>query len=175
MYKCIVVQDLTVSYSLYSSHFLLQCGLYKIILEWHWQPMPLKLIYSYCLISFNISSKNNDFGFNSIQKINFSKNFRFKCISKQIWPWRKVGQGQQRIIIWTNLVSPTSPLLHTKSQGHQPSGSGEEDFLRFITIYGHGGHLCHVTKIFCKNFGYLIIRSLHMKFEFSWAKDLWEN
>ena len=35
----IVVHDLTVSYSLYSSHFLLQCGLYKIILEWHWQPM----------------------------------------------------------------------------------------------------------------------------------------
>ena len=37
------------------------------------QPWPLKLIYSYCFISFNLSSKNNDFGFNSIQKINFSK------------------------------------------------------------------------------------------------------
>ena len=37
------------------------------------QPWPLKLIYSHCLISFNISSKNNHFGFNSIQKINFSK------------------------------------------------------------------------------------------------------
>ena len=37
------------------------------------QPWPLKLIYSHCLISFNISSKNNDFGFNSIQKFNFSK------------------------------------------------------------------------------------------------------
>ena len=37
------------------------------------QPWPLKLIYSHCLIRFNISSKNNDFGFNSIQKINFSK------------------------------------------------------------------------------------------------------
>ena len=37
------------------------------------QPWPLKLIYSNCLISFNISSKNNDFGFNSIQNINFSK------------------------------------------------------------------------------------------------------
>ena len=36
----------------------------------HW---PLKLIYSHCLISFNISGKNNDCGFNSIQKINFSK------------------------------------------------------------------------------------------------------
>ena len=37
-------------------------------------PLTLKLIYSHCLIRFNISSKNNDFGFNSIQKINFSKN-----------------------------------------------------------------------------------------------------
>ena len=26
-----------------------------------------------------------------------------------------------------NLTS-TSPMLHTKSQGHWPSGSGEEDF-----------------------------------------------
>ena len=36
---------------------------------------------------FNISSQNNDFGFNSIQKINFSKKkIPFKCIRKQIWP-----------------------------------------------------------------------------------------
>ena len=64
------------------------------------QPWPLKLIYSHCLISFNISSKNNDFGFKSIQKIStFQKNFPFKCIRKQIWPWRLVGQGQPRIII----------------------------------------------------------------------------
>ena len=40
--------------------------------------------YSHCLISFNISSKNNDFGFNSIQKINFSKHFQLKCIRKRI-------------------------------------------------------------------------------------------
>ena len=45
-------------------------------------------IYSHCLIRFNISSENNDFPFNSIPKINFSKKFTFKCIRKQIWPWR---------------------------------------------------------------------------------------
>ena len=28
----------------------------------------LKLIYSHCLIRFNISSENNDFGFNSIKQ-----------------------------------------------------------------------------------------------------------
>ena len=37
-------------------------------------------------------------------------------------------------------------MLHTKSQGDRPSGSGEEDFLRVFTIYGRGGHLGHVTK-----------------------------
>ena len=36
------------------------------------QPWPLKLIYRHCLIRYNISGENNDFGFNSIQKINFS-------------------------------------------------------------------------------------------------------
>ena len=48
------------------------------------QPWPLKLNYSHCLIRFNISS-GNDFGFNSIQKINSStKKVPFKCIRKQI-------------------------------------------------------------------------------------------
>ena len=40
-------------------------------------------------------------------------------------------------------------MLHTKSQGHRPSGSGE-DFLRVFTIHGRGGHLGHVTKTFNK-------------------------
>ena len=64
-------------------------------------------------------------------------------------------------------------MLHTKSQGHQPSGSGE-DFEMVFTIYGRSGHLDHVTKIFCINFGQLIIRSLHMKFEFNKANGLLE-
>ena len=38
--------------------------------------LTLKLIYSWCLNRFNISSENNDFGFNSIWKINFSKKFQ---------------------------------------------------------------------------------------------------
>ena len=33
--------------------------------------LTLKLIYSHCLIRFNISGENNDFGFNSIQKSTF--------------------------------------------------------------------------------------------------------
>ena len=45
-------------------------------------------------------------------------------------------------------------MLHPKSQGHWPSGSGEEDFKKVLIIYGRGGHLCHVTKIFCINLAY---------------------
>ena len=32
-------------------------------------------------------------------------------------------------------------MLHTKPQGYWPFDSGEDDFLRVFTIYGHGGHL----------------------------------
>ena len=58
-------------------------------------------------------------------------------------------------------------MLHTKSQCHPPSGSGEEDFLKGFTIYGYVGHLGHVTKIICKKIGKFIVISLHMKSEFN--------
>ena len=38
-----------------------------------------------------------------------------------------------------------------------------------------GGHFGFVTKIFCIKICLLIIRSLHMKFEFNWANGFWEN
>ena len=43
--------------------------------------LTLKIIYSHCLIRFNISSENNDFGFNSIKKSTFQK---INCNQKQI-------------------------------------------------------------------------------------------
>ena len=36
-------------------------------------------------------------------------------------------------------------MLHAKFQDHRTSGSGEEDFLRFLPYMGHGGHLGQVT------------------------------
>ena len=36
-------------------------------------------------------------------------------------------------------------MLHAKFLRNRSTGSGEEDFLRVYTIYGHGGHLGHVT------------------------------
>ena len=59
-------------------------------------------------------------------------------------------------------------MLHTKSQGHWPFGSKEEDIKRVLTIYGRGGHLGHVISTIGINFGQPIIRLLHMKFEFKW-------
>ena len=48
-------------------------------------------------------------------------------------------------------------MLHTKFHGNQPASSGEEDFLRVFTIYGHGGHLGHVTSIMSSDFNFLVI------------------
>ena len=48
-----------------------------------------------------------------------------------------------------------------------------------FTIYGHGGHLGHVTRTIWTNFRSPILRSLHMKFEFNWpsgfrGEDVWK-
>ena len=97
------------------------------------QPWPLKLIYR----QWTEHIKWEWFWLPQYSKINFTKNFLFKCIRKQTWPWRLVGQGHPRIIIWTNLVGPTSSILHTKSQGHWPSGSVEKKiFKRFLPYMG---------------------------------------
>ena len=55
-------------------------------------------------------------------------------------------------------------MLHTKFRGNRPAGSGEEDFLRVFIIYGHGGHLGHVTSIMSSDFHFLVLESSHTKF-----------
>ena len=88
-----------------------------------------------------------------------------------------MGQRQQKVIIWTNFDGPKAPLLHTKAQGNWPFGSGE-DFWRVFTIYGHGGHLSHVTQMPQTNFRSPDPWRLHMKFGFDWpsgfGEDLWK-
>ena len=52
----------------------------------------------------------------------------FSNIWDQIWLCgKKKDQGQPRFIICANLVGQTSPMQHTKFQGHWPFGSREED------------------------------------------------
>ena len=55
-------------------------------------------------------------------------------------------------------------MLHTKFQGHRSIGSGEEDFLSFFTIYGHGDHVGHETQLICIKFHFLF--SLKLSYEF---------
>ena len=63
-----------------------------------------------------------------------------------------MGQDQPKVIICAIMVVLGYPMLHTKFQGHWSTGSGEEDFLKVFTLYGHGGHIGHVTLRVCTNF-----------------------
>ena len=74
--------------------------------------------------------------YNSFWKIHYFTLFPIKSIRDQIWPCRKIGQGQLRVIIWTNLGVLEYPMLHTNFQGHWPFGSREEDFLKFLPYMG---------------------------------------
>ena len=72
-------------------------------------------------------------------RLRWANNFHFfpyKSLCDQIWPWRKISQGQPRVIIWTILVDLPYTMLYTKFQGHRSIGSGEEDFLRFLPYMG---------------------------------------
>ena len=75
-------------------------------------------------------------------------------------------------------------MLHTKFRGNRPAGSGE-DFKRIFTIYGHGGHLGHVTNIKSSDFISLYLKackqnlvqigtvvSEKIRFEFLYVHDL---
>ena len=62
-------------------------------------------------------------------------------------------------------------MLLTKFRENRPAGSGEEDFCRVFTIYGHGGHLGHVTRIMSTNFRYLVPESFHTKFSSEWLSS----
>ena len=55
-------------------------------------------------------------------------------------------------------------MLHTKFRGNLPACSGEEDFGRVFTIYGHGSHLGHVTSIMSSDFHFLVPESFHTKY-----------
>ena len=106
-------------------------------------------------------------GCNSFWKIHDFHIVLQKSLYYQIWPCCKIGQGQPRVIIWTNYDGLESPMLHTKCHGNPPprfTGSGEEDFWRVFTIYGCGGHLGHVTSIMSSNFHFLVPESSYTKF-----------
>ena len=55
-------------------------------------------------------------------------------------------------------------MLHTKFRGNR-SACSREDFQRVFTIYGHGGHLGHVTSIVSSDFYFLVPESFHKNFD----------
>ena len=65
-----------------------------------------------------------------------------KCTGDQICPWRKIGHGQPRVIIYINFVELESPMLHAKFHGHRTFGS-----VKVFTIYGNGYDLDHLYKL----------------------------
>ena len=65
-------------------------------------------------------------------------------------------------------------MLHTKFRGNRPAGSGE-DFFKVFTIYGHGGHLGHVTWTIYITFRSPFPRRLHIKFGFDWPSGFREE
>ena len=56
-------------------------------------------------------------------------------------------------------------MIHAKFRGNRHSGSGEEGFRGGFTIYGRGGHLCHVTSFMSSDFHFLVPESFHTKFD----------
>ena len=95
-----------------------------------------------------------------------------RSIRKQIWPCHKNGQGQPSVIIWINLVVLEYAMLYTKFQGHQPLGSEERDFWRFLP-YRYGSYLGHVTRNIWTNFQPNIPWRLPMKFGFKRPSVFW--
>ena len=65
------------------------------------------------------------------------------------------------------------PMLHTKFQGHLSVGSEIEDSLKVFTLYGHGGHIGHVTLTVCIYFHSLSLRRLYKKFGYIWPSGFW--
>ena len=62
-------------------------------------------------------------------------------------------------------------MPHTKFRENQHASSGEENFQRVFTIYGHGGHLGHVTSIMSSDFHFPVPESFHTKFSSEWPSS----
>ena len=61
-------------------------------------------------------------------------------------------------------------MLHIKFRENRPAG-----FCRVLTIYGHGGHLGHVTRMPRTKYRSPYPRRLHIKFGFDWPSGFGEE
>ena len=104
-----------------------------------------------CLVTSVICCQFQIIDDKSFWKVHCFTFFPYKSIRDQIWPCRKIGQGQPRVIIWANLV-----VLKQPDAAYKVSRSSafwfRRRFFKVFTIYGHGGHLGHVTRTVWTNF-----------------------
>ena len=142
-----------------------KCWIWVTLVQGQW--MTLTFIQVLVLIELTASTNYYIIDYNNFWKIHCFTFSQYKSIRDQIWPCRKIGQGQPRVIIWINLVVLEHPMLHIKFLGHRPFGSREEDFFKVFAIYGHGGHLGYVTRTVWTIFRFPSRRRLHMEFGFN--------
>ena len=80
-----------------------------------------------------------------------------------------MGQGQLRDIIYIDVEELEYIMLYAKYHDYRTLG---EDYrrrcLKVFTIYGHCGHIGHVTWTIYINFHPPFPRRLHMIFYFHW-------
>ena len=62
-------------------------------------------------------------------------------------------------------------MLHTKFHENRSGRFWSRRFLKVFTIYEHGGHLGHVTRIMLTNFHFLVPESSHTKFKSEWPSS----
>ena len=62
------------------------------------------------------------------------------------------GQSKPRVIIKISFVELESPMLHAKFPDHRILVLEKKIFFKVFAIYGHGGHLGHVTWTIYINF-----------------------
>ena len=66
-------------------------------------------------------------------------------------------------------------MLHSKLHDHRTISSVGEDFLKFFTICGRGGHLGHVTWTIYIYFPSTFPRRLQIKVGFDWPSGFREQ
>ena len=86
-----------------------------------------------------------------------------------------MGHGQLRVIIYINFVDLECIMLHAKFHDHRTIRSVVEDCFKVFTIYGHDGHLGHVTWTIYINFLSPFPRRFHMTCGFDWPSGFREE
>ena len=76
----------------------------------------------------------------------WAKSFKtfHEILCSRIFPCLILPYNRSRSIQGHHLNYLVSTVVHAKLHGHWSTGSGEE-VLKVFTIYGHGGHIGHVT------------------------------